>query len=146
MKRKTQPPDLSAEELIAPCGLNCAVCWAHLRTRNSCPGCRADDARKPKTRFRCKIKNCQAGLGNRNALPSCAGCAALPCEPLSHLDQRYRARYCTSPIANLQAIGTRGMRRFLHEEAARWTCSNCGARLCMHKPNCLVCYKPWPHA
>ena len=25
--------------LIAPCGMNCAVCLGYLREKNKCPGC-----------------------------------------------------------------------------------------------------------
>ncbi|MGE5842227.1 MAG: DUF3795 domain-containing protein [Deltaproteobacteria bacterium] len=141
MNSRTRHPSLSAEELIAPCGLNCAVCWAHLRPRNSCPGCRADDSSKPKTRFRCKIRNCETGL--QNAPRSCVDCEALPCTVLGKLDKRYQSRYCTSPIANLKTIAAKGIQRFLQDETLRWTCPRCGGKLCMHKSQCLVCEQPW---
>ncbi len=31
--------------LIAPCGMNCGICLAYLRTKNVCPGCRVNDFR-----------------------------------------------------------------------------------------------------
>jgi hypothetical protein len=141
MNSKRRHTSLSAEELLAQCGLNCGVCWAYVRPRNSCPGCRADDDLKPKTRFRCSIKNCAIGL--QNAPHSCIGCAVLPCRALGKLDKRYQSRYSTSPIANLDAMAAKGIPRFLQEETVRWTCPRCGGKLCMHKPECLVCKQPW---
>lgn len=32
-----------SEEMIAPCGVNCIVCSAYLRDKNSCAGCRASN-------------------------------------------------------------------------------------------------------
>ena len=26
-------------KLIAPCGMNCRLCWGYVREKNSCPGC-----------------------------------------------------------------------------------------------------------
>ena len=31
-------------ELIAPCGMNCGICYGYLREKNKCPGCRKRDA------------------------------------------------------------------------------------------------------
>ena len=46
-------------ELIAQCGMNCAICMGHLlREKNKCPGCRGNDANKPKNCVRCVIINC----------------------------------------------------------------------------------------
>ena len=45
--------------LIAPCGMNCNLCYAYLREKNSCPGCRKYDNDKPDSRTRCFIKNCK---------------------------------------------------------------------------------------
>ena len=42
--------------LIAPCGMNCALCMARLiREKNQCPGCRGDDNDKPKYCVQCVI-------------------------------------------------------------------------------------------
>ena len=138
---KTSLPALTPEQLVAPCGLNCAVCRAFLRVRNRCPGCRADDATKPPTRCRCNIKNCETGQGQ--SPPSCLGCAQRPCPTLRHLDKRYQARYHTSPIGNLDALAVNGVSAFLKAEAARWTCPACGGTLCMHQPQCPRCGRAW---
>jgi hypothetical protein len=39
----TMPTRIS-KELIAPCGMNCAICKAYLRQRNPCNGCRFGDS------------------------------------------------------------------------------------------------------
>ena len=123
--------------LIAPCGINCGVCFAYLRTSSRCPGCRVDDPRKPKTRTGCRIKTCASRRG-----AFCGGCAEFPCARLRHLDQRYRTKYGVSVIANLGRIAALGVRRFAVEEQKKWACTSCGATICMHRPACLACGRP----
>lgn len=123
--------------LIAPCGINCAVCMAFLRTANPCPGCRAGNACKCKTRLTCRMKTCTSRRG-----AFCGRCPDFPCAWVRHLDRRYRTRYAVSPIANLRRIAAVGVRRFAVEEKVKWTCTGCGATICMHRPACLVCGKP----
>ncbi len=128
--------------LIAPCGMNCRLCVAFTRAQNPCPGCRADDGAKPKTRVRCFIKTC--AIRKRRAARFCLGCDRFPCGKLKHLDQRYRTRYGMSMIENLATIGAIGVRRFAAEEAKRWRCTGCGELLCVHKPRCLSCGRARP--
>ncbi len=134
-------PRLSPSDLIAPCGMNCGICAAYLRPRNPCPGCRAPDRDKPKTRVRCKIKTC--AVRRASGATTCAGCAQLPCAPLRHLDQRYRAKYHMSMIENLQAISSFGLGRLVEQERSRWVCPGCGATLCVHHSACPACQRPW---
>ncbi len=128
--------------LIAPCGLNCGVCRAHLRPKNSCPGCRADDAGKAKTCVICKIKTC-ATLASGKLEYCSAQCQEFPCAVLLHLDKRYRAKYGCSPVENLLAIQKLGLTRFLRTEMKKWTCPECGGLLCMHEPLCPACGFAW---
>jgi len=127
--------------LIAPCGMNCGVCYAHLRPRNKCPGCRAANHGKPKTRTKCPIKTCS--IRRRNKADFCVGCDRLPCDRLQRLDRRYREKYSMSMIENLQKIAAEGVRSLIEEEGAKWVCAECGATLCVHKGYCLVCERPW---
>lgn len=127
--------------LIAPCGINCAVCRAHLRQRNPCPGCRADDADKPKTRVVCKIKTCEKLMSG--GFEYCSACGDFPCTVVLHLDKRYRLKYATSPVQNLSSIQKGGLARFLCTEARKWTCPQCGGTLCMHAPECPSCGYRW---
>lgn len=132
-----RPQEIMKTELIAPCGMNCGICIAHLRDRNKCPGCNADNTSKPKTRLQCKIKICPQLL--KNKAQYCGSCQNFPCSRLKQLDKRYRSKYGMSMIDNLQKIGDIGLSGFVQEEVKRWTCSECGHILCVHKETCLNC-------
>ncbi len=121
--------------LIAPCGMNCGLCRAFLRSRNRCPGCRGDDRGKPKTRVGCRIKTCRKRVGG----DFCFECSSFPCEPLCALDKRYRTKYGMSMIDNLKSMAVDGVARFIEREKLRWACPGCGATLCVHEASCLVC-------
>lgn len=128
---------LNRFDLIAPCGLNCGVCRAWLRKRNHCPGCRAPDENKPATRVVCKIKTCESLA--HGGFKYCFECDLFPCDNLKHLDRRYRTRYAVSTVENLEKIRDSGIREFVREEKARWTCGECGGTVCMHKQACVSC-------
>ena len=127
--------------MIAPCGINCAVCLGHLREKNRCAGCNAprDEAKVPHC-TRCHFILCPERARSRRF---CYGCARFPCRRLRQLDLRYRTRYRLSPIANLEAIRELGLRKFVAREKTRWKCPACGATLCVHRPACLRCGRPW---
>ena len=127
--------------LIAPCGMNCGLCVAFLRSRNACPGCRGDDRGKPKTRVACRIRTCDRRI--RTGEEYCGGCSSFPCELLLRLDKRYRAKYGMSMVENLKAIHASGIRRFIRNEQAKWACPGCGEMLCVHKAQCLACQRRW---
>ncbi len=128
--------------LIAPCGINCGVCRAHLRQKNSCPGCRGDDANKAKTCVNCKIKTCEILAKGKFEYCS-SSCEEFPCLVLLRLDKRYRTKYGCSPVQNLLNIPKLGMPKFLRNEAIKWTCPQCGGLLCMHVPLCPACGYAW---
>ncbi len=73
----------------------------------------------------------------------CTGCARFPCARLAHLDKRYRTKYGMSMVENLQSIQTHGLRHFVEREESKWACPGCGATICVHKPSCLLCHRPW---
>jgi hypothetical protein len=122
--------------LIAPCGMNCCICMAYLRKKNKCPGCRTD-ANKPVTRVTCKIKTCETLT--KNKLTFCFECENFPCKNLKHLDKRYRTRYSMSMVENLENIKKFGIEEFLRNEKIRWTCTECGGTICVHKGSCYSC-------
>lgn len=115
-------------ELIAPCGMNCGVCRAHLRSRNPCRGCGEAGQPLPKSRANCRMRLCENRTGR-----FCYDCADFPCDRLKHLDRRYRARYGMSEIENLECIRDHGMERFLERERERWVAD--GRVLCVHDKN-----------
>jgi hypothetical protein len=125
--------------LIAPCGMNCSICMAYLREKNKCPGCRENYEKEPVTRFRCKIKNC--GIFKRRNSRFCFQCVEFPCHNILHLDRRYRMKYNMSMIENLGNIRSHGIRKFIKNESARWTCQVCGGTVCVHKGYCIDCKK-----
>ncbi len=101
--------------LIAPCGMNCGICKAHLREHNPCHGCYRARENKPKTRANCRLRVCDKRTGK-----FCCDCREFPCDPLRHLDHRYRTKYGMSEIENLDFIRENGIRKFVTAERKRW--------------------------
>lgn len=123
--------------MLAPCGMNCSVCYAHLRQRRTCQGCRGQEDSQPAYCRRCKIRNCALS----RAVDFCFECASFPCTSIKQIDKRYRLRYQVSLIENgvhIQALGTR---QFLIEENKKWTCRGCGGVVCLHDRACSACGK-----
>jgi hypothetical protein len=108
-----RPATAGMKKLIAPCGMNCGLCIAHLRDRNRCPGCRMDNGSKSVTRRNCKIKNCAVFRGGTRF---CFQCKEYPCPVLERLDRRYREKYGMSMIENLNNIKKNGIRKFIAGE------------------------------
>ncbi|MBE2280483.1 MAG: DUF3795 domain-containing protein [Ignavibacteriaceae bacterium] len=121
--------------LIAPCGMNCGICYAHLREKNKCPGCRFLKSNIPVSIERCKIRNC---LKNRK-VGFCFECNEFPCKNLKNLDKRYRTKYDMSEISNLEFIKNNGISNFIETEKIKWSCSKCGGIINVHKKSCSVC-------
>lgn len=110
-------------ELIAPCGMNCSICIAHLRDTRKCPGCRSFSEYKLKYRNKCIIKNCDQF--KKNNWKFCSDkCEKYPCQRLKSLDKRYSTKYGMSMIENLENIKKNGIRKFLKEEKKRWIKGN----------------------
>lgn len=101
---KTERKDNADYLLNAPCGMNCRICLAYLRSKNTCPGCRIEFADKCKTRTGCRIKNC--GYIKDGESKFCYDCIEYPCTRLKLLDKRYRTKYRMSMIENLDNIKT----------------------------------------
>jgi hypothetical protein len=130
-------PVIIKASLIAPCGINCALCYAYRRQKNNCPGCRFLTPDKLKSRNNCIIANCTNFAGNKKKF--CFNCSIFSCKKLKQLDKRYRTRYGLSVLENLQAIKSGGIRKFVKSERNKWACINCGSLICMHKKDCLAC-------
>ena len=128
-------------KLIAPCGLNCRLCYAYIREKNPCPGCRGDDNLKPQYCVTCKIKNCEQLKGQKPEY--CFNCEAFPCAKLKQLDKRYRTKYATSITDNLNMIKGSGIRYFIRNEKQKRACRHCGTLVCVHKPECPSCGQAW---
>jgi hypothetical protein len=113
-------------KLIAACGMNCGLCAAYLREKNTCPGCNVYDANMPVSRKRCVMRSC----GKRGESRFCFSCSTFPCEKLKHLDKRYRTKYGMSMLANLESIKALGIRAFVRKEEKRWVRG--GKVFCVH--------------
>ena len=124
--------------LIAPCGMNCALCMAHQRKDHHCVGCNGSDADKSQSCVQCIVKNCEElkATGRKFCFSSCE---YFPCKRLQQLDKRYRTKYGMSMIANLHFIEEYGINAFLKKERKRWKCSHCGNLVSVHRPVCLFC-------
>ncbi len=123
--------------LIAPCGMNCGLCYAFQREKNKCPGCNYDNENKPKYCIGCSIKNCESPKNNNSKF--CFACQKYPCKRLKELDKRYRTKYGISMIENLYLIKVVGIRKFLKSEKEKWACPNCGNIISVHEKECLDC-------
>lgn len=135
---KTKPTILP--KLIAPCGMNCAICIGYIRDKNKCLGCREIDENKPKGCRKCLIKNCQ--FLKKNKMLFCSDkCEKFPCTRLKNLDKRYKTKYNMSMLENLEYIKNLGIKKFVKYEQARWKCPNCRELLCVHIDSCINCGK-----
>ncbi len=132
--------NLTNIKLIAPCGIDCRLCHAYGRERNPCPGCRATAHFKLKEAVRCSVHCERLAAGE---FKYCFECDEFPCKQLAHLDKRYRTRYETSPIDNLNRIRAGGIRQFVRSENEEWRCPACDEMLCMHLPECPSCGYRW---
>jgi hypothetical protein len=138
---ETRYPESLTAELIAPCGMDCGLCIAHLRERKPCPGCNdGDDRRKPNHCSVCAIKRCAEPAMAETGF--CHSCAKLPCARMRQLDTRYRTKYGMSMIENLEIVREVGLDAFIEEERVRWTCRGCGAVVCVHRAECIYCGHP----
>jgi len=140
---RSLPESLSAA-LIAPCGMDCGLCIAHVRQRKPCAGCNSDGATKPPHCVTCTIKMCDQIEGDAGAF--CFDCAKFPCARLRQLDSRYRTKYGMSMVENLGQIQETGIEAFVATERRRWTCPGCGGLLCVHRQACIYCGYAWNSA
>jgi Protein of unknown function (DUF3795) len=126
-------PRTIAPSLVAPCGVNCAVCYVHLRQKKPCAGCNSE-VNKPNRCRSCKIMLCAAGRG----VTHCFLCEAFPCQQIKRLDRSYRRRYSVRLIENARAQA-KGIARFLRGDRERWTCPHCSGVVSLHDGVCSEC-------
>lgn len=128
-------------ELVAPCGMNCAICRAYIAYTHDIPRVRG----KVTYCSGClpRAKNCYIKRGckklSKHQIHSCSECDTMSCEKLAHLDKRYRERYGMSMVENLKLMKAKGMDDFLKSQAEKYTCPKCGDVFCVHDAKCLVC-------
>ena len=123
--------------MIAPCGMNCAICIGHLREKNKCSGCNTKGEFKPNYCINCIIVNCSERAETESGF--CYECASFSCKRIKTLDARYRKNYGMSVIENIGVIQAIGVDEFINLENERWKCPKCGNLFCVHKDRCLTC-------
>jgi hypothetical protein len=129
-------------DLIAPCGMNCAICKAYLAYSHNVPRqkgkvthCTGCLARNKNCAF--VKRDCPKKVGKK--LRICSECANMPCRNLAKIDELYRARYGMSMVENLKDIKEKGMTEFLHTQAKKYHCPNCGDVVSVHDGKCYAC-------
>jgi hypothetical protein len=140
-KNKPLPSSSIKPETIAPCGMNCALCYGYIREKVSCPGCLSGDRSKLKSCAQCAINNCEKRKEGHFAF--CYECPSYPCYLIKRIDKRYRAKYAMSMMENLEFIKQNGINQFVEKEQRKWVCPNCGKIICVHKSVCYFCGYDW---
>ena len=130
------------EDLIAPCGMNCAVCSGYLAFVNDvrnkgirmpyCRGCRPRNKNCAFLKKRCKLLM-------EGKVKYCYECPDFPCENLKHIDANYRKKFRMSMIENLEFIREHSIEKLLEREAEKWKCPQCGETICCHNGICFNC-------
>ncbi len=126
--------------LIAPCGMNCAICsryLAHVNNlrRSRCIGCR------PRSKA-CSylFKKCGGPPNNSEGHPAfCFECSRYPCERIDHMDKRYRTGYGVSMKENLEYIRKYGVARFTVQQYRKYRCTKCSGMISIHNRRCFRC-------
>jgi hypothetical protein len=122
--------------LFAPCGMNCMVCYVHLKNKKSCNGCPSNDIDKPERCRKCNIKNC----AKSKELNYCYECTEFPCKTIKNLEKSYKMRYKTSLIDNSEFVRESGIITFMNNEKEKWTCT-CKGVISLHDRYCTECKK-----
>lgn len=128
-----------SETMLAPCGMNCFVCYTALRKRKPCTGCRTSSSGKPTHCRECRINDCVQERG----LEYCFACSDYPCAVIKRLDKSYRKRYQVSLIENAARIKSLGATAFLEEEKIKWMCTDCSGVISLHDQVCSECGEPY---
>jgi len=135
--KKTNP---ISKELVAPCGMNCAICSRYLShvnglKRSQCIGCRPRNKRCSYLFEKCTgINNTLKG----NAV-FCFECDQYPCKQINRMDDRYRINYKMSVKDNLEYISEMGIDKFIKEQYRKYHCSKCGGLISIHNKKCFEC-------
>ncbi|HPG41293.1 MAG TPA: DUF3795 domain-containing protein [bacterium] len=127
-------------ELIAPCGMNCAICSRYLAFKNNikrsqCTGCRTQLS--PCTYLFAKC----TGINNttQGKAVFCFECSQYPCKQIKRMEKRYKNIYKMSVIENLEFIREKGLNAFIEEQYRTYRCSRCGELISIHNKKCFKC-------
>lgn len=132
--------DAIPRELIAPCGMNCALCSRYLAyvnnlKRSQCVGCRPRNQRCSYLFSKCSGIN-HAATGDA---VFCFECSQYPCTQIGRMDERYRKNYKMSIVDNLEYIKRMGIGEFIDDQYMKYRCSKCGSLISVHNRKCFKC-------
>lgn len=130
-------PDVLDKVLLAPCGMNCLVCWRHCSSKRPCSGCRSFRGAGRGLCRKCARRDCCEGRGLR----WCFECNDFPCRLLHNLERTYLQRYGVSLVQNGCKAREVGVTAFMEKERCRWACS-CGGIVSLHEGVCSECGRP----
>jgi len=131
-------------QLIAPCGMNCAICSGYLAYKNQprfkgmmahCRGCRPRNKQCAFVKKRC-ADNLKLLHGEVNF---CFECDCFPCEALKRLDAKYRRDFGMSMIDNLVEIRENGLEKFIEKQHQKYVCKRCGELMSVHNGKRFNC-------
>jgi hypothetical protein len=121
--------------MLAPCGMNCGVCYVYLKKKNPCLGCRGQEDSKPEHCRKCEIKDC----AQAKSIDFCSACSSFPCAIIKRMDKSYRQRYQVSLIESAIRQKAIGAEQYLSEERQKWICADCGGVISLHDRVCSEC-------
>ncbi len=128
------------QRLIAPCGMNCAICSRYLSyvnglARSQCIGCRPRNQRCAYIFGKCTGIN----HTSKGDAAYCFECNQYPCKEILRVDKRYRSNYQMSIMDNLECIRKIGISGFIKEQYDKYRCLRCGGLLSIHNRKCFKC-------
>jgi len=129
-------PNRIDNSMFAPCGMNCKVCYKHLKSKKSCKGCLCSDEDKPEHCKKCSIKDCV----KVKSVTYCFECEAFPCKQIKNLEKSYMKRYGVSLLKNSMTIKAEGLEAFMLKEKELWTCKACNGIISLHDSECSDCH------
>lgn len=134
-----KPPETIDVNMLAPCGLNCLLCYRHLG-KNPCPGCRARLSEPDTYQRKCVMRACVLEHGYF----SCADCAERPCKRVKAFGKRYREGYGVDLAADAARLREIGAEAQVSEQIAAHTCNDCGHLIDLHFGRCSGCGRQYP--
>jgi hypothetical protein len=125
--------------MLAPCGLNCLLCYRHLG-KHPCPGCRAKLPESDTYQNKCVMRTCTTERG----LTTCAECKERPCKRVKAFAKRYRDGYGVDLAADAMQLRSEGAEALLQQQIASHTCQTCGHLIDLHYGKCSGCGRTYP--
>jgi hypothetical protein len=129
-----------SEELIAPCGMNCAICSRYLSYVNNLKRSRCTGCRPGNKRCAYLFKNCTGPANiSKGHAAFCFECDRYPCKQIDRIDDRYRNNYTMSMKDNLEYIRKKGIGEFIRQQYEKYRCSKCSGVISTHNGKCFKC-------